>query len=224
MKCISLFQFDIWMIYAKHLWTDVSNGVRIFSLHFSFLSSWDSTQVITDAQEIFTEITFFTYQHHETLIQSLFVIELIWILCHPPDKPRFSLLQLLLSPEISPSHILGVWVCFREEFRSIEFLLNYNHPALSVLNKAEFLSKWRHFILSNHQETTKFSQLRLFKYCLFRMPPPQKTLGAQDECLLIGTLKLLKMVASLLERKTVSQVSTYSTNERQGERGWPGSY
>ena len=43
MKCISLFQFDIWMIYAKHLWTDVSNGVRIFSLHFSFLSSWDST-------------------------------------------------------------------------------------------------------------------------------------------------------------------------------------
>ena len=104
--------------------------------------------------------------------------------------------------------------------------------------------------MSNHQETTKFSQLRLFKCCLFRIPPPPKTLGAQDECLLIGTLKLLKMVASLLERKTVSQVSTYSTNERdrqretetererdrpretdrdrerqtERERGWPGSY
>ena len=72
--------------------------------------------------------------------------------------------------------------------------------------------------MSNHQETTKFSQLRLFKCCLFRIPPPPKTLGAQDECLLIGTLKLLKMVASLLERKTVSQVSTYSTNERDRQR------
>ena len=149
---------------------------------------------------------------------SLFVIELIWILHHPPDKPRFSLLQLLLSPEISPSHLLGDWVCFKEKFRSIESLLNYDHPAPSVLNKAECLSKWRHFILSNHQETTKFSQLRLFKCCLFRIPPPPKTLGAQDECLLIGTLKLLKMVASLLERKTVSQVSTYSTNERDRQR------
>ena len=105
---------------------------------------------------------------------SLFVIELIWILCHPPDKPRFSLLQLLLSPEISPFHILGDWVCFREKFRFIEFLLNYDHPELSVLNKAEFLSKWRHFMLSNHQETTKFSQLRLFKCCLFRIHPPPK--------------------------------------------------
>lgn len=175
MKCIALFQFDIWVIYAKHLWTDVSNGVRIFFLHFSFLSSW----VIAEAQEIFTEITFFTYQRHETLIERVVSCNrVIWILCHPPDKPRFSLLQLLLSPETSPSHILGDWVCFREKFRSIETLLNYNHPALSVLNKAEFLSKWRHFILSNHQETTKFSQLRLFKCCFFRITPPQKTLGA----------------------------------------------
>lgn len=44
--------------------------------------------------------------------------------------------------------------------------------------------------------------------------------------MLIRTLKLPRIVANVLERKTVSQVTTYSTNERERERerDWPGGY
>lgn len=178
-KCISLFQLDIWVIYAKHLWTYVSNGVRIFSPFFFFQLLGQYLGHSRRSGNIYWN-HIFTYQHHETLNSegSLFVIELIWDIVPPTDKPRFSLLQLLLSPEISPSHLLGDWSLLQRKFRSIESLLNYDHPAPSVLNKAEFLSKWRHFILSNHQETTNLVSWGCSNAAFLRIPPSQKTLGA----------------------------------------------